>query len=204
MTSLAEFAVTVVAVSASGVMAPGPLFAANVAYGARGGWKSGIRMAYGHTAVEAPLVVLIGLGAVSLAAFPQVREYVSILGAISLFVFAGLQVRSALGRIPPAHPGGRGPVFVGAALSALNPFFIVWWLTVGFKLVTDAVALYSLAGIAVVFGFHIWMDYAWLGSVGYLSRRGRSVLSARNYRIFMVALSGILVYFGMRFLAGAG
>ena len=44
----------VIVISASGVMSPGPLFAANVMYGLREGKISGIKMAVGHTIVEFP------------------------------------------------------------------------------------------------------------------------------------------------------
>ena len=50
----------VVVISASGVMSPGPLFAANVMYGLREGKISGIKMAIGHTIVEFPLILLLG------------------------------------------------------------------------------------------------------------------------------------------------
>ncbi len=203
MTSLLEFATTVIIISVSGVMSPGPLFAANVAYGTKLGWKSGIKMAYGHTLVELPLVILLGMGVISLGILPQFREYISILGAVSLFAFAGLQIRatykSTLSHSSPKH----GPFFMGVLLSVLNPFFLVWWFTIGFKLISDAMALYSFIGIGVVFGFHIWMDYVWLGTVGFLSKRGKNILSTRNYKIFMTALSVVLVYFGINFLIEA-
>jgi len=66
MSQLLEFSVLVIVISASGVMAPGPLFAANIAHGLRGGTKSGIKMAIGHTIVELPLVILLGIGVFSL------------------------------------------------------------------------------------------------------------------------------------------
>lgn len=202
MTTILEFAITVVIISVSGVMAPGPLFTASVAYGTRVGLKSGIKMAYGHTLVELPLVVFLGIGAISLDALPQFREYISVLGAVSLFVFAGLQIRAVYGKSLSDQLPKHGPFFIGILLSALNPFFLVWWFTIGFKLISDAMAMYSFIGIGIVFGFHIWMDYAWLGMTGFLSKRGKNVLSTKNYKIFMVILSGVLVYFGINFLIG--
>ncbi|MGI0041229.1 MAG: LysE family transporter, partial [Nitrosopumilaceae archaeon] len=92
MVQLAEFAVTVIVISISGVMSPGPLFAANVSYGLKGGTKAGLKMAYGHTVVELPLVILLGIGALSLETIPQIRETIALLGAISLFAFAGIQI----------------------------------------------------------------------------------------------------------------
>jgi len=203
MTTLLEFALTVITISVSGVMSPGPLFTANVAYGIRGGWKTGIKMACGHTVVELPLVILLGIGAISFTAFPQFREYIAILGAISLFVFAGLQVRTTLRESSSGNLPKHDPFFIGILFSALNPFFLIWWITIGFKLISDAILLYSFVGIGIMFGFHIWMDYTWLGAVGFLSSRGKKILSTKNYKVFMIALSGVLVYFGINFLVQA-
>lgn len=203
MTTLLEFAITVITISVSGVMSPGPLFTANVAYGIRGGWKTGIKMAGGHTVVELPLVILLGIGAISFTTFPQFREYISILGAVSLFVFAGIQVRTTLRKSSPGNLPKHGPFFIGILFSALNPFFLIWWFTIGFKLISDAILLYSFVGIGIMFGFHIWMDYTWLGAVGFLSSHGKKILSTKNYKVFMVALSGVLVYFGINFLVQA-
>ncbi len=52
MEELLGFAVAVIIISTSGVMSPGPLFVANVFYGAKGGASAGLKMSYGHTVVE--------------------------------------------------------------------------------------------------------------------------------------------------------
>ena len=199
MVQLAEFAIAVITISISGVMSPGPLFAANVAYGLRSGMQAGLKMAGGHTVVELPLVVLLGVGAISLETIPQFREIIAFLGAISLFAFAGLQVRSVIKKSSSVFQNKHGPFLAGIMLSALNPFFLIWWFTIGFKLISDALLLASFAGIGIMFAFHIWMDYAWLGTVAFFSSKGKKVLSNRNYTIFMIAISGVLVYFGIVF-----
>jgi threonine/homoserine/homoserine lactone efflux protein len=199
MVQLAEFAVAVIVISISGVMSPGPLFAANVAYGLREGTKAGLKMAYGHTVVELPLVILLGIGALSLEILPQFREIIALLGAISLFVFAGIQIRSVLKKPTRVFEGKHGPFLAGIMLSALNPFFLIWWFTIGFKLISDALVIASFAGIGIMFVFHIWMDYAWLCTVSFLSSKGKKILSNKNYTMFMIGISGILIYFGIAF-----
>ncbi len=94
MIQILEFAVLVIVISASGVMAPGPLFAAAVSYGLRDGKRAGFKMAIGHTIVELPLVILLGIGVFSLESFPEFRTIISILGAITLFVFATIQIKT--------------------------------------------------------------------------------------------------------------
>jgi threonine/homoserine/homoserine lactone efflux protein len=196
-----EFTILVIIVSVSGVMAPGPLFAANVSYGLKGGWKTGIKMAIGHTIVELPLVILLGIGVFSLEVFPEFRTIISILGAITLFVFATLQIKTVLKkeRTKMSNPK-QGPLVAGVLLSALNPFFIIWWLSIGFKLISDAMILWSFGGILIMFVLHIWMDFVWLGAVSFFASKSSGILSNRNYKVLMLGISGMLVYFGITFL----
>ena len=201
MTEIIEFVIIVIVISASGVMAPGPLFAANISYGLRKGAKSGIKMAMGHTIVEFPLVILLGIGVFSLETFPEFRIIISTVGAITLFVFALVQIKTVLQNnknitSTPKH----GPLVTGIVLSALNPFFIIWWLTVGFKLISDAMLIWAFSGIVIVFFLHIWMDFAWLGGISFLVSKSSKILSNRNYKFIMIGLSLLLVYFGITFL----
>jgi len=200
MEQIIEFAVTVIIISASGVMAPGPLFAANIAYGLQGGGKAGIKMAVGHTIVELPLVILLGIGVFSFEIFPEFRILISILGAITLFVFAGIQIKTTLQMKETTFNLKHNAVLTGITLSALNPFFIIWWLSVGFKLISDAMLIWAFVGIIVVFLLHIWMDFVWLYSVACLAAKSSKILSNKNYKILMMGLSAMVIYFGISFI----
>ena len=200
MEQLLEFSVLVIVISASGVMAPGPLFAANITHGLKDGAKSGIKMAIGHTIVELPLVILLGIGVFSLELFPEFRTVISILGAITLFIFAAMQIKTIFRNKESTTNLKQGPLVSGILLSALNPFFIIWWLTIGFKLISDAMLIWAFSGILVLFVLHIWMDFAWLGAISYLASKSAKILSNKNYKIIMISLSVMLVYFGITFL----
>jgi len=201
MEELLGFAVAVIIISTSGVMSPGPLFVANVVYGAKGGASAGLKMSYGHTVVELPLIILLGLSALSLETIPQFRIIIAILGSIGLFLFAGIQIKSVFkSKTTLTNQTKYGPFFAGILFSALNPFFIIWWFTIGFKLISDSLFLWSFWGIAILFALHIWMDYAWLTSTAYLSSRGSRFLSNKNYRFFIFGLSLVLIYFGITFI----
>ncbi len=50
-------------------------------------------MAVSHTIAELPLVVLLG-GDISLEAFPEFQNMISIFGAVTLFVFTGMQIKT--------------------------------------------------------------------------------------------------------------
>lgn len=195
-----QFGIAVVIISASGVMSPGPLFLATVTNGIKQGARAGLKIALGHTLIELPLVVLIGFGVLSLGVVPQIRILIGILGALSLFGFAGLQIRSLLKDGSVQSKSKYGSFLTGVLLTGLNPFFLIWWFTIGFKLISDALLLWSISGILIMFGLHIWMDYAWLVFVSFLSSRGQVFLSNKRYKMCMIGINFILIYFGISFI----
>jgi threonine/homoserine/homoserine lactone efflux protein len=196
-----EFAAVVIIISLSGVILPGPLFAANIFYGLKGGTKTGLKIAYGHTVVELPLVFLLGIGAFSLTTTPEFRIYITIISAIGLFVVAGLQLRRVFQHnIDRSIQPKYGPFFAGIILTGLNPFFLFWWLTIGFKLISESLYFWSFWGIGIMFLLHIWMDYVWLSATALMSLRLSKILSNKHFKFVILVLSGVLVYFGLVFL----
>ena len=201
MEVILPFAVMVIAISVSGVMSPGPLFTANIVYGLKEGKIAGLKIAMGHTVVEFPLIVFLGLGTISLETFPEYRILITVIGAIGLFVFAGLQIKSIFGKdFRNKTNSNKNSFLAGIFLSALNPFFIIWWLTIGIVLITESIALWGFSGILILFIFHIWMDYVWLFAVAGFASKAKNVLSNNNYKILIIGLSILLVYFGIQFL----
>ena len=191
----------VVVISASGVMSPGPLFAANVMYGLREGKISGIKMAMGHTIVEFPLILILGIGFFSIESFPEIRTIITVLGAAGLFGFALLQIRTVTKQKFSLETKSRqGPLVAGILLSALNPFFIIWWLTIGLVLILESIQNFGIVGIIILFLFHIWMDYVWLFTIAVFSSKAKNYLSKRNFKIIIIGLSIVLIYFGIDFL----
>ena len=201
MQELFGFLGLVIIISASGVMSPGPLFAANIMYGLREGKISGLKMAIGHTIVEFPLILFLGIGFFSIENMPEIRIVITILGAIGLFGFAALQIRSVIKKEFSIETNSKqGPLVAGILLSALNPFFIIWWLTIGLVLISKSIEGFGLIGIVILFLFHIWMDYVWLFTIAAFSSKAKNYLSKRNFKIIIVGLSLILIYFGIDFL----
>jgi threonine/homoserine/homoserine lactone efflux protein len=205
---LLSFIVTVVLVTASGALAPGPLFFATVSHGTRSGAKGGLAFSIGHTLVEFPLVLLLALVfgefATEIAGEPIVKFSTGITGGLFLLIFGAMQIRHFL-TSKSDTPDSRGitsrnPLLLGLVLTGLNPYFIVWWLAVGSKLVVDALAFASLLGVLLMYISHVWMDYAWLTAVAHLAHVGTKIAGTRWYRAAMTVFGAVLVYFGLSFL----
>jgi len=205
---LLTFIATVVLVTASGALAPGPLFFATVSHGTRSGAKGGLAFSIGHTLVEFPLVLLLALVfgelATEIAGEPIVRLSTGIAGGLFLLIFGAMQIRHFLTSesATPDSSGitSRNPLLLGLVLTGLNPYFIVWWLAVGSKLVVDALAFASLLGVLLMYISHVWMDYAWLTAVAHLAHVGMKIAGTRWYRAAMTVFGAVLMYFGVTFL----
>ena len=161
----------------------------------------GIKMAVGNTIVEFQLILLLGIGFFTIENVPEISNAITILGAIGLFGFAFLQIRAVTKqKFSLETKSGQGSFVAGILLSALNPFFIVLWLTIGLVLISESIQIFGILGIVVLFLFHIWMDYAWLFTIAAFSSRAKNYLSKRNFKIIIIGLSVVLVYFGIEFL----
>jgi len=204
--SFPAFLATVVVVTASGALAPGPLFAANLLQGAKGSLKSGFMISVGHTLVELPLVILIALGISSVMSFPGFSLVVGLVGGCALIGFGLVQIVGAARhriKLDEVQEAGiqKKALVLGVGLTALNPYFILWWLTVGLGLVVQAVELGALLGVLIMYVSHVWMDYAWLTGTAYLSARGTMLIGGRGYRLLLLGLAAFLIYFGVGFIA---
>jgi threonine/homoserine/homoserine lactone efflux protein len=205
--NLLDFGIEVIALSASGVLTPGPLFFANLAYATHHDKWSGIKIAYGHTAVELPLIIILAAGLFTFDTAKKYASVVGLIGGIAILAFAGLQIASII-KEKRRHDtssiaGNKGPFIVGIALSALNPFFILWWFTIGSKLIVDSAAFGLATGVAILFALHIWMDYAWLVSTAYLASKGAFVLKSKYYPTLLLGLTVVLIYYGLSFVSYA-
>ena len=207
---LLGFGAQIVFTSASGVISPGPLFFANLVYGSKQGINSGIKMAFGHTIVELPLIIILASGLSTFSSITTsnlVSKLISLSGGIVILVFSAVQIVAFLKKkngeknIYFNTDNKKDPFIIGSILSALNPFFILWWLTAGLKLISDSLELYGFAmGIIVVFSFHIWMDYSWLAVTAHLISRGTLIFRSKYYPILLLALNAALIYYGIYFI----
>jgi len=204
---LFTFIVTVVVVTASGALAPGPLFFTNIAHGTRSGAKGGFAFSVGHTIFELSLVLFLAFTLQIVINEPLITVVVGAVGGVALFVFGFLQIREALASkslaVDKTGIKARNALVLGTLFTGLNPYFIIWWLTIGITLIVNALVLASFAGVLIMYVSHVWMDYAWLTGTAYLARRGTSLTGGRGYRVVMMIFGAILILFGLYFLVSA-
>lgn len=201
------FVVTVVLVTVSGALAPGPLFFANISKGVEFGARGGLIFAVAHTLVEFSLVVLLSFGLLVINS-ELVRMVIGVAGGVVLVFFGLMQVYGALkpksGKVEEqAKASSHRLLLLGLALTGLNPYFVIWWLTAGAQLIVIALEFASLAGVLFMYVCHVWMDYVWLLGTAHLAKSGMRVIGFKWYRVLIAVFGMVLVYFGLSFLIGS-
>jgi threonine/homoserine/homoserine lactone efflux protein len=198
-------------VALSGALMPGPLLTVTVGEAARRGFWAGPLIIVGHAALELALVLLLLVGLGAWLHRPLILGTVAVLGA-GLLAWMGVMLLKASrhSRLEFAVHNNFGlhPVLAGILMSAANPYWLIWWLTIGLGYVMFATR-YGAAGVALFFIGHILADFAWYSLVAGAVAQGRRFLSDGIYRgflagcgLFLFAFGGYFGFQGVRFFLG--
>jgi threonine/homoserine/homoserine lactone efflux protein len=193
------FLVQALVLSLSGVMAPGPVTAAAIAAGTRSR-HSGSLIAVGHAAVELPLMFLILAGIGVLFESSASRMAIGLIGGVVLvWMGAGMLKDLRTGAVGPGLTASRGPLATGFVLSITNPYFLLWWATVGLALAKDARRLGLFA--FVLFTIVHWLcDLGWLEALSWTSFKGTQLLSQRRQKLVLGVCAAAMIFFGVIFI----
>jgi len=195
--SLPEFLLTVILISLSGVMTPGPLFAVTVAEG-RIKPFSGFVISLGHATVEIPIILSLFLFG-SLIISDPVKKTVSLIGGCVLIYFALNEIK-CYGKGAKAS-NYRG-LMAGILMSLFNPYFIIWWFTIGFVLILNSIT-FGVLGLLLFIIVHELCDFLWLGFVSYSSNKTISIWGNKANKVLSAFSISIFLIFGIYFILSA-
>jgi len=189
----------------SGAMMPGPLLAVGIAETPRHGWQTGPVISTGHAVAEIFVVVALSLGLAALAEDGTVAAVIGIVGGTAL-ILMGVQMGYEIARNRVSYEidkpdkqsstrlAGKG---ITATLS--NPYWFVWWATVGLSFLVKSVKFGWIGPVVFYFG-HILSDYVWYSVVSTLLFLGRKIIMGRTLRILIGLCALFLVYLGITFI----
>ena len=200
--TLVFFLLKTVMISLSGVMAPGAVTTAAIAQGARRRW-AGVLMSIGHSIVEVPLIFLIMFGLGVLFQAMAFKIAVGLLGGgFLIWMGLGMLRQPDDGNAISGAVGATGPLMTGLILSLSNPYFILWWATVGLNLTLEARGLGWTAFLLFAL-VHSLCDLVWLTILSFASFHGTNVFGPRIQKIVLQVCGVALGLFGISFMVRA-
>lgn len=201
MFSLTEFFIFSFGIGLTGAVAPGPTLVATINESLKSGWTAGPRVTSGHITIETAIAVAIVFGIASvLSAY---TDAVALFGGIILVVFGIINVLSA-GNVK-IRTGGcevrTGPFLAGVITSATNPYFWIWWLTIGAGFLLTGIKGGIVFAVAFM-GGHWLSDLGWFTFVSAGISRGKNVMPEKIYMGIIAGCGLFLVGFGIWFISG--
>ncbi len=190
----------------SGAMMPGSLLTYTIDKSLTGGTKSGLVISIGHSLLELALVaaILFGFGELLTANMTQI---VIGFGGGALLAWMGYgMIRDAWQNKLTIATGqvkgqAKNELIAGAAISAANPHFVVWWAVIGLGLIMAAYNSFGIPGVVIFYLGHITADITWYCFVGFTAGRFSRYLTGRAYRFVIAGLGGMMVLLGVGFVA---
>jgi threonine/homoserine/homoserine lactone efflux protein len=183
----------------TGALAPGPTLVATVNSSLKSGWTAGPKVAVGHALVELFVFLLIVLGLAEAA--QQYSHFIAELGGLALIAFGLLTVKGSKRATltAPASNTAQNPYLAGVLTSAANPYFWIWWLSIGSAMVIDGLRGGLILACLFMIG-HWGADFGWYTLVSSSLDKGRSVLSEVNYQRILALCGCFLIVFGLYYL----
>lgn len=187
---------------------PGPLLAVTISEVARRGFWAGPQLILGHGILELALVVALAAG---LSEFMENDLVPAIIGLVGGTILVGMGLMTIRrGRQPITLPTASSPetvpsrtlVLSGILVSIANPYWLIWWVTLGTAYLLWSLSL-GIAGIASFFTGHILADFAWYALVAFIIATGRKVMTDKVYRWLLIVCGVALLGLGGYFIASA-
>ena len=192
------FLLSVAAISLSGVMMPGPMFAVTIAKSYKSQF-AGTQIALGHAVIEIPLILLIYFGFARFFQYELVQLILNLLGGVIL-IWLGIGMFRARAKVIDVEKNlPYNSITAGVITSIFNPLFILWWATVGSMLIMKSLS-FGITGFILLIPTHWLCDLLWLSLVSILIYRTQSLWGRKFQQGLFLASSLLLIGFGVWFL----
>ena len=186
---------SVVVISLSGVMMPGLMFGVTLVKSLKSPW-AGAEIALGHAVIEVPIILLIYFGFARFFENIVVQLVLSILGG-GMIIWLGIGMFRARTEMVRGEKDLPYNAFIAGILTtALNPFFWLWWVTIGVMLEMKFLD-FGVMGLAAFIVVHWLCDLVWLSFVSNLVYRTHSLWGRKFQEGLFITGSLLLVGFGI-------
>ena len=198
---LSAFLLEAVLISLSGVMAPGPITAVTVSKGTKSP-HAGAIIALGHGIVEIPLMILILYGFGEILKILYIKAIIGLLGGLFLLKMGlGLLQGIKQAKIDSSNDP-HSPLMAGIILSLANPYFLIWWATIGSILIFRSIT-FGLLGFAIFMVLHWSCDFFWCYFLSALSFKGGQFFGKRLQQVLFLICGIFLLFFSSKFIYDA-
>jgi len=204
MIALLTIFFTSLVIALSGAMMPGPLLTVTISESTRKGAIAGPMLIGGHAILELVLVIALILGLSPLLKNEVFFMAIAFVGGGIMFWMAWGMFKSlpSLTIKSEATSDKKNNLLIsGILMSLANPYWIIWWATIGIGYIVHS-QKYGLLGISAFFIGHICGDLLWYSAISLAISKGKKIFTDNAYKILIAICGTFLVGFAI-FLVGS-
>jgi len=163
---------------------------------------AGLLIALGHGVVEFPLMFFIYFWLNQFVIPDVVPVAVGVVGGL-LMIYMGVNTfRNRSEAIQKVSVPKQESLLAGIWATAVNPGFILWWITIGTTLIMNA-QIFGLLGFSVFAVVHWLCDFVWLAVMAFVVFKSRRFWNEKVHTAIFIFCFVIFVGFGAWFFSSA-
>ncbi|AXV37743.1 MAG: LysE family translocator [Methanobacteriaceae archaeon] len=202
MLELIFFVLTSFAAGLSGALVPGPMLTVTISDSLKKGYLAGPMVVSGHIIAEIVLIILIIGGLRWLIDSPMAALVIGVLGGFVLMFMGYNLFKTDPDSYEPEEElkSNHSSIADGIITSISNPYFFIWWATIGFAFMFKGL---EIAGIVGLLGFlvgHWSADLSWYSMVSFFTSKGSRIMNKHSYTWIMRICGVFLVALGLYFI----
>ncbi len=188
-------------IALSGALMPGPLLTVTISESTRRGAMAGPLMILGHGILELALVLALLAGLAPFLRREDVFVVIALVGG-GILLWMAVSMLRGLGRLCLDHKvegeAKQNLVVAGFLFSLANPYWTIWWASIGLGYIMQSVQ-FGILGVTAFFTGHILADFLWYAMVSFGVAKGRNYLSDTAYRKIVGGCASFLLLFSCYF-----
>ena len=203
----------------SGAVVPGAMLLIVITETVQKGWKSGELIIVGHSILEIGIIASLIFGLGILFTNPTFQILSPIIGGIVLILFGArtIQTKDQIVNFKQTDEliestqtnskiNYKKGITMGIITSIANPYFLIWWLSIGWVYMNNLLPYLPFEGINIltsatlIFIFHIAADIVWYNIVIIGINKGMKFVNNNFYKKIIIVSSLFLLFLGLRFI----
>ena len=189
-------------VAFSGAMMPGPLLTVTITESTHRGMIAGPLLIVGHGLLEIVLILGLFFGLAPIFKHNTFFLITAFVGSAIMILMAWGMFRSLPTLTISTKVTGERKnnlLITGALMSLANPYWIIWWATIGLGYTIYA-QKFGFIGIALFFVGHILGDFIWYSAISTAVSKGKKLFTDKIYRLLIGVCALFLLAFSVYLL----
>lgn len=191
--------ITSLMVAFSGAIMPGPLLTVVITESTHRGMSAGPLLVVGHGLLEIALISALLIGLAPIFNHNTFFLITALAGSVIL-IFMAIGMFRSLPKLTistaPTEQRKNNLLATGALMSLANPYWIIWWATIGLGYTLYA-QKFGLIGVAIFFVGHILGDFIWYSAVAAAISKGKKLFTDKVYKIIIAVCATFLTLFAL-------